>query len=278
MTRLLTSALLLATLFTATTLLSGPTSVHAAVDTLYASQSCTPRGVILTLSWDQAVQPVQNWIDMSLVDNGFAPGTFKAEGMIGSTHQYDISTPLPGSTTYYVRINQNRANVPQGTGLYWDTSPTFMITTVACGGGSSAPPLLGGTSSPSIQNVTCTSSLDSASVANVNPTDRKNARINAYTGDTIRCTASASGPYNSLTWRGPNGEESSGPTFVTSAGPLRQPNVPNVINLSMNWNGNPALADINVYIVAPAIQTNCPPYYGLPYNPMLYPCGLSGPY
>jgi hypothetical protein len=268
--RLLTTALLLATLFTATALLSSPTSTHAAANSLYVSQSCAAGGVTVNFGWDgQDPAAIQVWIDISLADNGFAPGTFISAGPLpGWSNSYVWPSIRPG-LTHFVRVNTQHANGA------WDPSGTFVIKTVACGTLNSP---VGGAGAPSIQNVTCTSSLETASVTNVNPTDRKQARINSYTGDTIRCTATASGAYQSLTWRGPNGEVGSGPTFVTSAGPLRQPNVPNVINLTLNWNGNQALADINVYIVAPAIQTNCPPYYGLPYNPLLYPCGLSGAY
>jgi len=261
-------------MFTATALLSPPTPTHAAVGSLYVSQSCNQGGVLLNLSWDaQSPAPIQYWVDVSSTDNGFAPGTFQGYGMPGFATSFQMPNFLPGSTTYYMRVNQ----LLQG-GVSWDPSGTFVVTTQACGSAPIATTT--GAGRPSLQNVTCTSSLDAASVANINPTDRKQARLNSYTGDTIRCSATAAGAYTSLTWRGPNGEEGFGPSFVTSAGPLRQPNVPNVITVTLNWNGNPALADINVYIIAPAIQTNCPPYYypGMPSNPLLYPCGLSGPY
>jgi hypothetical protein len=269
--RLLTSALLLATLFSAA-LLSSPTATHAAANTLYVSQTCAPDGVAVSFSWDgQDPSAWQTWVDISLADNGFAPGTFISAGPLpGWSNSYQWRGIAPG-LTHYVRVNQQRSNGA------WDPSGTFVMTSQPCGGGAPIGAPIG-VGRPSIQNVTCTSSLATASVNNINPTDRKQDRLNSFTGDTIRCSAIASGAYTSLTWRGPNGEEGFGPTFVTSAGPFRQANVPNVISVTLNWNGNPALADINVYITAPAIQTNCPPYYGLPYNPLLYPCGISGPY
>ena len=270
MTRLLTTALLIATLFTASTLLSAPATTHAAAGTLYVSQTCAPDGVAVTFGWDgQDATLIQVWIDISLADNGFVPGTFISAGPLpGWASSYEWRGIRP-SLTHYVRINQQRSN-----GL-WDPSGTFVFTTQACGGGA-AP--IAGVGRPSIQNVTCTSSLDTATVANVNPTDRKGGRINALPGDTIRCVATATGAFNSLTWRGPNGDEGFGPSFVTTSGPARAPNVPNTINVTLNWNGNPALADISVFIVAPAVQT-CTSYYypGMPYNPYV-PCGYPGSY
>jgi hypothetical protein len=271
-TRLLTTALLLATLFTATALRS-PTGTQAAASTLYVSQTCAPDGVAVNFGWDgQDPAAIQVWIDISLADNGFAPGTFISAGPLpGWSTSYLWRGIRPGFT-HFVRVNIQHANGS------WDPSGTFIVASQTCGGTSVPIGTPGGIGRPSIQNVTCTSSFDTGSIANINPTDRKQTRLNASTAETIRCVATATGAYSSLAWRGPNGEEGFGPTFVTTAGPLRQPNVPNVISLRLNWDGNPALADINVYIVAPAIQTNCPPYYGIPYNPALYPCGLSGPY
>jgi hypothetical protein len=47
--------------------------------------------------------------------------------------------------------------------------------------------------------------------------------------------------------------------------------------VTLNWNSNPALADISVFI-APAVQT-CTSYYypGMPYNPY-NPCTYPGQY
>jgi hypothetical protein len=204
-----------------------------------------------------------------LSDNGFAQGTFISAGPLpGWSTSYAWANIRP-SLTHYARVNIQHAN-----GV-WDPSGTFLVNTIACG---VVNPPVGGIARPSIINVTCTSASGTASIDNINPTDRKQARLNAATAEPIRCVAIANGVYQSLAWRGPNGDEGFGPSFVTNAGPLRQPNVPNVISLRLNWDGNPALADINVYTIVPAIQTNCPPYYGLPYNPLLYPCGISGPY
>jgi hypothetical protein len=72
------------------------------------AQSCSsgqPGTVAVTFSWPQASGAYQVWLDLSLSDNGFAPGTFTALGPLSpDTTSYTWDGISPGLPHYY-RVN-----------------------------------------------------------------------------------------------------------------------------------------------------------------------------
>jgi hypothetical protein len=69
-------------------------------------QFCTPEGVEVTFNWSSATPPgTVQWLDLSLFDNGFAPGTFVAVGPLsGSASSFVWNGLMPGRTHYW-RVN-----------------------------------------------------------------------------------------------------------------------------------------------------------------------------
>ena len=243
---------------------------HAAAGTLYVSQTCAPDGVAVNFGWDgQDATLIQVWIDISLTDNGFVPGTFISAGPLpGWASSYEWRGIRP-SMTHYVRINQQRSN---GT---WDASGTFIVSTIACGGGA-AP--IAGVGRPSIQN------------RNLHVLARHgNGDERQPDGPQGRPHQRPARRHHPLCRYGhrrlqladlarPQRRRGLRPLVRDHVRPGAVAELPNTISLTLNWNGNPALADISVFIVAPAVQT-CTSYYypGLPYNPYV-PCGYPGTY
>ncbi len=100
----------------------------AATSQLFFYDSCSGSGSNGTFSW-QGNDPsaVQQWLDLTLFDNGWQDGTFISAGPFdGSVTSFTWNGLLPG-TTHFVRVNQQFAD---GT---WDPSPTFQITTGCVG-------------------------------------------------------------------------------------------------------------------------------------------------
>jgi hypothetical protein len=194
---------------------------------------------------------VQQWIDLSLTDNGFAPGTYFSAALAPSQNSVTLAQLRPG-LTHFVRVNQQL-----WTGD-WDPSLTFVFNSAACG----APPVSGGGGSGPVRidNLTCTSSAGQATLTNVAPASSQTGSLNAAPFDTISCTANVSGAYTSLAWRGPN-NEGSGPTFVTTIGGPRPGGAPYDISLQVNWGGNPAIAHVAVTANAASYPTYGGCYY-----------------
>jgi len=242
------------------------TRIDAAASSLAVAQQCAGAGrVNVTFYW-QGTDPsaLQLWIDLNTIDPNFGPGTFISAGpFAGYTNQYTWNG-LIGSTTHFVRINQQ---------LYygaWDPG-IFTFTTNNCGGGGYLPPAPGPVygAPASIISLNCTSSVATASLNNVGPASTQNVGLNAYSGDTINCSASASG--GQLTWRGPNGEVVGGTNFTTTVGGPKPANAPYDISVQLDWGGNPAIAHVSVTPMAPQIQQYPYPYQ-YPYsNPYPYP-------
>src|SRR5688572_22311392 len=101
---------------------------EAAVSRLQYSQGCLRDGqVSVYLLWSGGVpNPRQQWIDVSLENNGWLPGTFISAGPFGPNAQSFDWNGLRPSSRHYVRINQLLQNNT------WDTSPTFVIETPGC--------------------------------------------------------------------------------------------------------------------------------------------------
>ncbi len=129
----------LATVFSALILsagaLLGPRSTaDAAVSQLTISQICSPAmpgTVRVTFSWTgNAPGSQQQWLDLSLANNGWQPGTFLGAGPFSSaTTSYTWDGLLPDAV-HYVRVNQQ---LPAGN---WDPSQTFTFATASCVAGS----------------------------------------------------------------------------------------------------------------------------------------------
>jgi hypothetical protein len=199
------------------------------------------------------------YLDLSLSDNGFAPGTFFSAGPLGATQNSVTLAQIRPGAPHFVRVNQQL-----WTGD-WDPSPTFAFYSAGCGG-----PLVSGGGSGSgpvrIDSLTCRSSQSTATLTNVVPASSQTSSLNAAPFETIQCQASVSGAYTSLAWRGPN-NEGFGPTFAASIGGPRPGGAPYTISLQVNWGGNPAIANVAVYAVAPAFPT-----YGCYYLGMALVC------
>lgn len=90
------------------------------------SQECLPDGrVRINVSWDSSGQGVQ-WVDLSLFNNGFAPGSFIGQGPLPSGQEsFTWDGLLPGYT-HFLRVNTN-------TGGGWLASNTLaFMTTSTC--------------------------------------------------------------------------------------------------------------------------------------------------
>jgi hypothetical protein len=92
-------------------------------------QQCSPSRpgkVLVVFSW-QPVGGGSQWLDLSLFDNGFAPGTYVGVGPLPSGSSTFAWDGLLGGMTHYVRVNTLTA-----TG--WVPSRTLAFTTGLCGG------------------------------------------------------------------------------------------------------------------------------------------------
>jgi hypothetical protein len=143
-------------------------------------------------------------------------------------------------------------------------------------------------SGPVIAQLTCVSSVGSATVTDVMPASTQVASLSSASGDVIRCQAVIAGDYTSLQWRGPNDDAGSAPTFATSVGAPRQGGAPYDIGLTVNWGGNPLMAHVSVLpdskaqVVTITAQPGCFIVPGIPFlavNPVVAPtvsCPLPG--
>lgn len=93
--------------------------------TLSVTQKCDGAGnVTVTFNW-KANAPGQQWLDLTVFNNGFAPGTFVGAGPVasgaGSYAWYGIARGM----THYWRVN---ALTPSG----WSSSDTGAFTSLTC--------------------------------------------------------------------------------------------------------------------------------------------------
>jgi len=96
-------------------------SAPIAVD---VAQQCAGAGVSVTFKW-QANAPGQQFIDLSVFNNGFAPGTFVGAGPITSGAGSFTWHGIAKGVTHYWRINTLTAGG-------WSGSNTAMFTALSC--------------------------------------------------------------------------------------------------------------------------------------------------
>jgi peptidoglycan/xylan/chitin deacetylase (PgdA/CDA1 family) len=89
------------------------------------SQAAT---VSVTLGWTPGGEGNQ-WLDLSLFANNFAPGTFIGAGPLVHSQSSQVWDGLIPGTTHYVRVNTLTA-------IGWRVSPTLQFRTISC---TSAP-------------------------------------------------------------------------------------------------------------------------------------------
>jgi len=95
------------------------------------SQRCSFDGkVTILLNW-QPVQQGPQWVDLSLTDNGFFPGTFVGFGQVDSSVGSITWDGLMPGLTHYLRVN---SLTPFG----WQPSDTIAFTTTSCAGQGAA--------------------------------------------------------------------------------------------------------------------------------------------
>ncbi|MGE0686774.1 MAG: hypothetical protein AB7P33_08520 [Dehalococcoidia bacterium] len=101
---------------------------QAATSQLSTMQSCLPDGSVrVDFSWrgnDPSAR--QQWLDLSLFDNGWEWGTFLGAGPMPGSQTSLRWDGLISGTTHFVRVNQQLANGA------WDPSATYYFKTAAC--------------------------------------------------------------------------------------------------------------------------------------------------
>jgi len=85
------------------------------------SQGCDAGGVTATISWTPSGQGTQ-WLDLSLYDNGFAPGSFVGFGPMAPTQ---ATATWPGLLPGYYHFMRVNTGAPSG----WAPSPRIAFQT-----------------------------------------------------------------------------------------------------------------------------------------------------
>lgn len=87
--------------------------------------------VNITFAWSPSLLPgASQWLDLSIYDNGFAPGSFLGKGPLPNGQSSLTWDTLPPGLVYYWRVNTIAADG-------WHGSPTWSFGSVNCG--ASAP-------------------------------------------------------------------------------------------------------------------------------------------
>jgi hypothetical protein len=133
----LIATMLIAIILSAGALLGPRSTADAAVSLLTISQTCStaiPGTVRVSFSWSgNAPGSQQQWLDLSLANNDWQPGTFLGAGPFSSaTTSFTWDGLLPNAV-HYVRANQQ---LPAGN---WDPSQTFSFATASCATGAFVP-------------------------------------------------------------------------------------------------------------------------------------------
>ena len=101
-------------------------TAHAAASSVLIGQSCFSSGVSVAIAWSAGDAPVlQQFVDVSLEDNGWLPGTYSPQGPLAAGVTSFVLHSLPAGR-YYVRINQM---LPNGT---LEASETQSFVTMVC--------------------------------------------------------------------------------------------------------------------------------------------------
>jgi hypothetical protein len=111
---------------------SAGSTAQAFVSRIFMNQTCStvyPGRATVTFSWtDNHPLALQQWLDLSLQNNGWRPGTFSGAGPLHASVQSFAWDGLMPNTYYYVRHNQVFS-----TGV-WDPSATTWLLTPNCAG------------------------------------------------------------------------------------------------------------------------------------------------
>jgi hypothetical protein len=101
---------------------------EAAVSRLQYSMGCLRDGrVSLYLLWSGGTpDPRQQWVDLSLQNNGWLAGTFLSAGPFGPNADYFDWNGIQPGARHYIRVNQLLQN------NVWDASPTYQIDAITC--------------------------------------------------------------------------------------------------------------------------------------------------
>jgi hypothetical protein len=95
------------------------------------TQACSataPGNVDISFAWSPALLPgASQWLDLSIYDNGFAPGTFLSKGPLPNGQSGLTWEGMPPGLVYYWRVNTLAADG-------WHGSPGWSFGSVNCGG------------------------------------------------------------------------------------------------------------------------------------------------
>jgi hypothetical protein len=110
-----------------------PSQIEAAPQDLSITQTCTPDGRLSArFNWNDANPAiVQQWLDLSLADNHWQPGTYLGNGPMPASQQSLTWIGLQQGSRHFIRINQWLPGAP-GAGPEWQSSDTFYFDTGNC--------------------------------------------------------------------------------------------------------------------------------------------------
>jgi hypothetical protein len=120
--------ILAALLLSAALFVRGPVSTAHAYpgsDGLTVAGACNPDGTLSILIRWTAYSTGPQYLDLSLYNNGFAPGTFVGFGPVAPNVDFVQWTGILNSTTYYLRMNTQ-------TPTAWYPSETIRFSTTPC--------------------------------------------------------------------------------------------------------------------------------------------------
>ena len=120
-------ALILALTFALLTQARGPGVAAANQHQLFVDQECSAEGVTAFFSWSGAnPDATEQWVDISLFNNDWQPGSFFGAGPLASTATSHTWAGLGPTAVHFVRLNQK---LPSGE---WLPSATFYFQTIDC--------------------------------------------------------------------------------------------------------------------------------------------------
>jgi hypothetical protein len=103
---------------------SGSALAYPGADNLSIQQQCqSPNNVQIGLFWT-TYNLGEQWVDVSLNNNNFAPGTFLSNGPVAANVDHVVGSGIQTGVTLYVRVN---TQTPSG----WYSSPTLAFTTIS---------------------------------------------------------------------------------------------------------------------------------------------------
>jgi hypothetical protein len=121
-------SILAALLFSAALFVRGPATpaqAYPGSEGIKVAGGCNPDGTLSILITWTAYNTGSQWLDLSLYNNGFAPGTFVGFGPVAGNINFVTWTGILNNTTYYLRMNTQ-------TPTAWYPSETISFTTTPC--------------------------------------------------------------------------------------------------------------------------------------------------